>query len=224
MNIIPVRARTKGATLQAFFLCLLVFAAGGFAPASASPRLFGYKEEPQTDMSYLPQWLHVLERHLVEDVPEGDCKETLFNRCHLNEWFAFLEKTKHLPPAKQIDAVNTYANKKSYVLDISNYGVEDYWAVAKEFLYNGGDCEDYAITKFFSLKWLGFNMKDVRLVVLQDTNLRIPHAVLAVFLKNDILVLDNQSQEVVSHRKIVHYVPLYSVNEEKWWLHLPTTM
>ncbi len=207
-----------------FFFCILFFVCGSFALAAASPSLFGYKEEPQSSMDYLPQWLQVLERHLLEDLPEGDCKETYFNRCHLNEWFAFLEKTKHLPPAKQIDAVNSYANNKRYVLDISNYGKEDYWAVAKEFLYNGGDCEDYAITKFFSLKWLGYNLENVRLVVLQDTNLRIPHAVLAVFLKDDILILDNQSQEVVSHRKIVHYVPLYSVSEKKWWLHLPAAM
>ena len=32
--------------------------------------------------------------------------------------------------------------------DISNYGVEDYWANIKEFLRNSGDCEDYAILSF----------------------------------------------------------------------------
>ena len=204
--------------------CTLVALPGNGYAASATPQLFDYREERQNSMEYLPQWLSALERHLIEDLPEGNCKESFFNRCHLKEWFAFLEEIRVLPPEEQIRAVNSYANKKRYVLDISNYGMEDYWAIAKEFLYNGGDCEDYAITKFFSLKWLGFKPKKVRLVVLQDTNLRIPHAVLAVFFEGDILILDNQSQEVTSHRKIVHYVPLYSVNEEEWWLHLPTIL
>jgi len=100
-------------------------------------------------------------------------------------------------------------------------GAEDYWAVAREFLYNDGDCEDYAITKLFSLRWLDFSPAELRIVVLQDTNLRVPHAVLAVADQNDILILDNQIQEVVSHQAIVHYLPVYSINEQHWWMHLP---
>lgn len=187
----------------------------------ASLSLFNYKEVHQPDMEYVPQWLSVLERHITDDVPDGNCTEGFFNRCHLMEWFSFLESIKSLPPQKQIAAVNLYANKKSYVLDITNYGLEDYWAIAKEFLDNGGDCEDYAITKFFSLRWLGFKPDMFRIVILQDTNLRIPHAVLAVNFNNDTLIMDNQSQEVLSHEKIVHYVPLFSVDEKNWWLHLP---
>lgn len=172
-------------------------------------------------MQYLPQWLSVLKRHLVEDVPEGNCTDSFFNRCHLKNWFAFLESIKDASPRKQLEEINLYANRKSYILDLANYGKEDYWAIAREFLYNGGDCEDYAITKFFSLQWLGFDMDKVRIVILQDTNLRIPHAVLAVSFHRDILILDNQTQRVVSHRNIAHYLPLYSVNEKRWWLHLP---
>lgn len=187
----------------------------------ASLTLFDYKEVRQSDIKYLSQWVSVLERHITDDVPEGNCTESFFNRCHLKEWFSFLESIKNLPPQKQINAVNRYANKKSYVLDIANYGMEDYWAIVKEFLYNGGDCEDYAITKFFSLKWLGVSPDIFRIVILQDTNLRIPHAVLAVSINNDILIMDNQSQEVLSHKQIVHYVPLFSVDEKNWWLHFP---
>ena len=66
-----------------------------------------------------------------------------------------------------------------------------------------------------------FPIDDLRLVVLQDTNLRVPHAVLAVSMKDDILILDNQIQEVVSHRDIVHYAPVYAINEHHWWLYFP---
>ena len=94
-----------------------------------------------------------------------------------------------------------------------NYGVEDYWAIPREFLCNGGDCEDYAITKLFSLRWLGLPAEDLRLVIVQDTNLRVPHAVLAVSRGADIFILDSQVQAVLSHRDVVHYAPVFSINE-----------
>ena len=184
-------------------------------------KLFGYSQHPQTDKQVFGQWIQALERHLQIDIPEGDCHETTFNRCHLRNWQSFLDNLKNRPRDQQLDAVNRYANQKEYILDIDNYGIEDYWAVPREFLYNNGDCEDYAITKLFSLRWLGFPMDELRIVVLQDTNLRIPHAVLAVADHNDIMIMDNQIHEVISHRDIVHYAPVYSINEKHWWIHLP---
>jgi len=204
-------------------LLLLVLALSG-PSANASPDafptdLFGYRQSLQNDTTIFGQWIQVLERHILLDVPEGDCSAKKLNRCHLRNWLSFLGTLKHLSRAEQLDAVNRYANQKPYILDIDNYGVEDYWAVPKEFLYNNGDCEDYAITKMFSLRWLGFAPDELRIVVLQDTNLRIPHAVLAVASHKDILILDNQIQEVISHHKIVHYAPVYSINENHWWIH-----
>jgi len=207
--------------LQYIFLLSFLFSPVISLASPGFAKLFGYTAEPQQSLNYLPQWLSALERHIIQDVPEGNCSDTFFNRCHLKNWISFLETIKTKPLLEQINAVNLYANKKSYILDMANYGREDYWAIAKEFLYNGGDCEDYAITKFFSLCWLGFDMDNLRIVILQDVNLRIAHAVLAVSYNNDILILDNQTQRVVSHRTIAHYLPLYSVNEQKWWLHLP---
>lgn len=185
------------------------------------PDLFGFNAVEQPDMKTFGQWIQVLERHLKIDIPEGDCKESVLNLCHMRDWLAFLETQRGRPRAEQLDAVNRYANRKRYVLDIENYGVEDYWAVVREFLYNNGDCEDYAITKFFSLRWLGYAEDDLRIVVLQDTNLRVPHAVLAVNTGDDVMILDNQLQEVVSQHDIVHYAPVYAINEHHWWLYLP---
>jgi len=208
------------------FRLLAVMAAAALpcaAPAAADgfSNLFGYAERPQAGLDDLPQWLSVLERHLREDVPDGDCRQATFNRCHLRRWLSFLDSIRADAPARQIAEVNRYANRKEYVLDIDNYGKEDYWAIAREFFANGGDCEDYAITKFFSLRWLGYDNDDLRVVILQDSNLNIAHAVLAVNLKRDIMILDNQTSRVVSHRAIAHYAPLFSVNEKRWWLHLP---
>ncbi len=209
------------ASLTAFLNVLFLTLLPHTNAAAFSAGLFGYSESEQPDTQAFGQWIQVLERHLQIDIPEGDCSESVLNLCHMRDWLAFLKSQRERPASEQLDAVNRYANQKTYVLDIDNYGFEDYWAVPREFLYNNGDCEDYAITKLFSLRWLGFPVDDLRIVVLQDTNLRVPHAVLAVSLNNDILILDNQIQEVVSHRDIVHYAPVYAINEHHWWLYFP---
>ncbi|MSO74563.1 MAG: hypothetical protein EXQ99_05365, partial [Alphaproteobacteria bacterium] len=86
-------------------------------------------------------------------------------------------------------------------------------------LYRDGDCEDYAIAKYMSFRSLGYTPDDLRLVVLQDNNLHITHAVLVTYLDGRTLVLDNQIKQVVEHSRICHYSLYYSINETGWWLH-----
>jgi predicted transglutaminase-like cysteine proteinase len=195
-----------------------------FAPAAAWPfpaDLFGYQQSIQPDVAAFPQWLSALERHLRDDLRDGDCGERAINRCHMAQWLAFLDRVRALPVAEQLRQVNRYVNDRDYVLDLDNYGFEDYWAIPREHFANGGDCEDFAIAKYFSLRWLDYPRQDLRVVVVQDTNLRVAHAVLAVSRENDVLVLDNQVRDVLSHRRVVHYAPVYSINERAWWIHTP---
>jgi len=210
-------------SVQAVFLVMAASLAG-FGPLSAHAfpaDLFGYAQEPQQRLADFPQWVRVIERHLADDLQDGDCTSRLINRCHLAEWRRFIDQARGLPVREQLKAVNRYANSRDYVLDLHNYRVDDYWAVPREFLYNGGDCEDYAITKFLSLRWLGLADEDLRLVIVQDTNLRVPHAVLAVARGAEVFILDNQVQTVMSHRDVVHYAPVFSINESRWWIHVP---
>ncbi len=203
----------------------LVLALASVRAEAFPARLFGYRELAQDHLSDFPQWLRVLERHLKDDLKDGpeagDCSARVFNRCHLAEWLRFLEQARSLPYPEQLRAVNRFANTREYVLDIDNYGVEDYWAIPREFLANGGDCEDYVITKLFSLRWLGYAPDQMRLVIVQDTNLRVPHAVLAVSRGQETLILDNQVQAVLPDVDVVHYTPVFSINESRWWIHLP---
>jgi len=186
-----------------------------------SASLFGYHEIQKQNLNLFPQWLSVIERHILDQGDSKSCRSSKFNQCHLKQWQQFLKSIRKLPTSQQIKQVNKYANEKKYILDIENYGVADYWATPLEFLTNNGDCEDYAIIKMLSLKWLGYDIDAMRVVVVQDTNLRIPHAVMAIKSNNDILILDNQIEEVISHADIFHYVPVYSVNENHWWMHVP---
>lgn len=187
----------------------------------AQAGLFGYQETARNNLKMFPQWLSVLERHIKTNVPEGQCQTHMLDTCHIKRWHNFLSNIQRLAPLEQIHRVNAFANEQAYVLDIDNYNMEDYWAVPREFLYKNGDCEDYAITKLLSLKQLGFDTSRMRIVILQDTNLRVAHAVLAIDYQGDTLILDNQVPEVMSHKYIVHYVPIYAVNENQWWMFLP---
>jgi predicted transglutaminase-like cysteine proteinase len=200
---------------------LLALPAGAAGAPDAGTGLFGSTELAQADIAAFPQWAAALERHLLDDLVDGDCGEPRFNRCHLTEWLDFLDTLRTQPGDRQLEQVNRYANTRDYIFDIDQYGIEDYWAIPREFLPAGGDCEDFAITKFFSLRWLGWPAERLRIVVVQDTNLRIPHAVLAVEHGGTPLILDNQVEDVLTDTDILHYTPVYSINEQAWWLHLP---
>jgi predicted transglutaminase-like cysteine proteinase len=110
-------------------------------------------------------------------------------------------------------------NRARYITDLVNWGTQDYWATASEFFWKDGDCEDYAIAKYLSLKALGFAQDSLRVVVVQDLNLKIPHAILVVYLDGKALLLDNQVGTVIEAERVRHYRPIYSVNETAWWLH-----
>ena len=213
-----------------FMLLIMLTACSSARVLNSSGDLFGYNESQQPLLNntggVLQQWRDVLNRQRSDELNEERCllkADQTSRDCQLIEWKEFLFTLKGKTALEQIKAVNLYANQKAYKLDRGNYGANDYWATPREFLNKGGDCEDYAITKLLSLRQLGFSVDSMRMVVLIDTNLRIPHAVLAVYTGNDIMVLDNQVQEVVSHQKLSNYVPIYSINEKGWWIHTSPT-
>jgi predicted transglutaminase-like cysteine proteinase len=107
----------------------------------------------------------------------------------------------------------------SFVEDSKNWHIADYWKAPGEFLGRGGDCEDFAITNYFSLRRLGFQASDLRIVIVNDANLKAFHAVLAVRLNGTVWLLDNNLRQVVPMDVAVQYSPVYAVNEDGWRLH-----
>ncbi len=130
-----------------------------------------------------------------------------------------MRSVKDDDPHAKIDKVNRFMNRAKYVVDPINWGVKDYWETPGEFFVRFGDCEDYAIAKFLTLRALGFKDESMRIVIVQDLNLKVAHAILAVYIDDTIKILDNQIQQVVDAPTIRHYKPIYSVNEQSWWLH-----
>jgi len=150
---------------------------------------------------------------------EETCRLTSQQLCYMEEWRNLLEFLKNKPADEQISAINVHMNNAPYITDIINWGVPDYWASLRQFFNKDGDCEDYAIAKYLSLKELGFDVDTMRIVVVEDTNLDIPHAVLVISMDGQRLVLDNQVSYIVREKAVLHYRPYYSINENAWWLH-----
>jgi len=194
----------------------LLFNNGAFAAEG----LFGRTETRYNSFNLFPKWVGALSRHKkdLSDV-KLPCKSPAQTSCVFLQWHTFLDTIKGKSRLQQVNAVNSYINKHQYINDIINWQVNDYWATPKEFIIKDGDCEDFAITKFKSLLYLGVPNNDMRIVVLQDLNLQVAHAVLAVYVEGKPYILDNQTEQVVLSTKIKHYMPIYSINETHWWRH-----
>lgn len=181
--------------------------------------LFNSVEMRRTGVRLLRKWHTVLER-MATDRAAPACDPKSNAPCHVRLWKAFLVRTRRAKPMAQLRLVNRYINQWRYVDDRANYGKIDYWATPRQlFRSGGGDCEDYAIAKYMSLRAMGWPSSRLRIVVLQDQNLQIAHAVLAVEMNGTFYILDNQIRTVVDHRRIRHYRPIYSMNETHWWFH-----
>ncbi len=218
MNL-PAR---KGIGLKAVVTAwaLAIAAITPLSRADAAPALFGTSETRSSNINLFPKWKGTLARYFDErGLPDAPCESTRLNRCHLAQWGEFLKDLRGRSPMDQIVAVNTRMNRKRYILDPKNYGVSDYWATPRQFLARHGDCEDYAIAKYMSLRSLGFDASRLRIVVLKDMNLGLAHAILVVYDAGRAYVLDNQIKTVVPADRVYHYKPYYSINENHWWLH-----
>jgi len=189
--------------------------------APATPSFFNSKETRSTNLKPFKKWNGAMDRYTKEKATQekGDCNAKEFNKCHYDEWAKFLDTVKGKDKMAQLKAVNKQMNKAKYIIDKTNWGKKDYWATPGEFMACFGDCEDYAITKFMSLKRLGFDAAKMRVVAVKDMNLKVGHAILVVFLGDKPYILDNQVKIVVEARKIRHYRPVFSINEKAWWRH-----
>src|SRR5690606_36392050 len=104
--------------------------------------------------------------------------------------------------------------------DVKNYGMRDHWETPMEFLKRGkGDCEDYAMAKYISLRALGFRQDQMRMVIVFDHVMQMPHALLIVENDGESLVLDNQNPAVLSADDVSRYKPIYSISQVAWWRH-----
>jgi len=112
---------------------------------------------------------------------------------------------------KKLTVVNQWYNFIKYKSDKKVYHKSDYWATLYEFIGHGmGDCEDYTIAKYYTLKELGVSPKKMKFTYVIYKNKRgkkISHMVLSYLKvpkpksKRDILILDNTNGRILPASK-----------------------
>ncbi len=124
------------------------------------------------------------------------------------------------PDATVLRQVNGFFNQVPYFSDMAHWGVADYWATPSEMLASfGGDCEDYAIGKYLSLKEIGIPIDKLRITYVRALTLGESHMVLAYYATPDAdpLILDNLIGEIRPASQRTDLEPVYGFNDDDLW-------
>ena len=117
----------------------------------------------------------------------------------------------------KLEKVNDFWNGVPYGSDLKVWGKRDYWATPYEFLLKDrGDCEDYVVAKYFTLKAVGVDAKKLYFVYVRVKGQKRPHMVLAYYKASNAepLILDNINLRIFPASKRKDIFPVYTFNGE----------
>ena len=142
----------------------------------------------------------------------------------LKPWFDMMHGALALNEKEKLQRVNSYFNRIPNVSDWTHWGESDYWASPVDLLStNGGDCEDFALAKYFTLRELGVPNERLRLTYtkayLRQTGQIQSHMVLTYYAAPgaEPLVLDNLTDEINLASRRTDLTPTYSFNVTTLW-------
>lgn len=128
-----------------------------------------------------------------------------------------IDAAKVLDGRARLDEVNRTVNGAiRYQTDAAQFGEADKWlSPLASFASGFGDCEDYAIAKYFVLREAGFPLVDLRLVLVRDRAIRNDdHAILAARHEDRWLILDNRHNTLTDDMTLSQFTPLFAINHE----------
>jgi len=139
-------------------------------------------------------------------------------------WDQMLVNAKNKKTLQKLKIVNDFFNKITYKTDNAHWKKNDYWASPFEFLGTGaGDCEDYAIAKYFALRSLGIPDSKLKItyVTLSRANKKYDeaHMVLNYYhqANKPPIVLDNVNKKLKLATSRTDLNPVYSFNAAGLW-------
>lgn len=143
-------------------------------------------------------------------------------QARLDSWQQLLANGRQLDERAQLEQVNRFVNRAlSYASDQSTWQTSDYWATPAEALGRGqGDCEDYALAKYFGLTQLGVPGERLRLTYVKDLAHNQAHMVLAYYAPDasEPLLLDSLRNEIQPASARRDLLPVYAFNEQGLFL------
>ena len=137
------------------------------------------------------------------------------------DWHALMQEKREATEMEKLVSVNSFFNQLEFVDDLYHWGKKDYWATPQEMLAsNGGDCEDFATAKYFTLRQLKIPDDKMRLTYVKALKLKEPHMVLSFYTEPtaDPLILDSLVKEILFASERTDLIPIYSFNGQGLWL------
>ncbi|KAF0811281.1 hypothetical protein IGB42_04256 [Andreprevotia sp. IGB-42] len=147
----------------------------------------------------------------------GDAPQKTFQ-----DWLALIAAGKNLSEQDKLKRTNEFFNRRiSFLDDMQVWKQVDYWATPMETIgKNAGDCEDFTIVKYFTLKEMGIPEEKLRLTYAKariggaDSTVTQAHMVLTFYPAPDAepLVLDNLITDIRPASRRTDLQPVFSFN------------
>lgn len=142
----------------------------------------------------------------------------------VQNWFSLMLGAGQAGEREKLKQVNEFFNRIPNTSDQAQWGKSDYWATPLELIgANGGDCEDFALAKYFTLRDLGVPDERLRLTYvrayLPASKEMQSHMVLTYHSAPDAepLVLDNLTNAIKPASERKDLAPTYSFNGAQLW-------
>lgn len=143
-------------------------------------------------------------------------------RQRIDEWAALLNNPAQGTIQNKLKQVNQFFNARmAFRDDIVVWKQQDYWATPIEFLRKGaGDCEDFALAKYFTLREMGVPANQLRITYVKALELNQAHMVVTWYSTPTAipLVLDNLKTAILPATQRTDLLPVYAFNGEGLWL------
>jgi predicted transglutaminase-like cysteine proteinase len=168
------------------------------------------KANALSTIQFSPAFLQLVQSQYGNDAEE-----------RVREWQKIIQVNQDEDVDEQLYNVNRFFNDVEFVDDIKHWQKADYWATPVEFLStNGGDCEDFSIAKYFSLRAMGVPAEKLRLMYVEALRYNMAHMVLAYYKtpKSIPLILDNLNKAILPANKRRDLRPVYSFNGDGLWI------
>jgi predicted transglutaminase-like cysteine proteinase len=140
----------------------------------------------------------------------------------IHAWDELIQSSAGLAEKQQLAEVNRFFNRQlRFTDDIRLWRANDYWATPIEALVKGaGDCEDYSIAKYFTLRRLGIPSEKLRITYVKALRQNQAHMVLTYYSSPaaEPLVLDNLIGEIRPASQRKDLLPVYAFNAEGLYL------
>ena len=142
-------------------------------------------------------------------------------RSRIIKWQDLVDKHNQDTEREKLEAVNKFFNRNRFISDLQHWKKSDYWATPIEFLATkGGDCEDFSIAKYITLRALGIPEKKLRITYVKALRINQAHMVLTYYEtpRSIPLIMDNIDTKIKPAHKRPDLKPVYSFNAEGLWL------